>query len=219
MIGWLLMGLPGLAYLAGFDAVWLGRPDVGTYLNWKFIAAPLRVPRAARRLAHHARLRRAPLQRPLAHLRTITAAFILVFFTFYASRFVATALFGRWFGMDYHDAMFWGSILMLANVLRRLLAVSWSDVLPGHLMFFRSILWARWRRLPAGSATCSRPSRRATRRCSDPSSAAVGEALASSASRRCLAWASYPGQPQHPRALHGDPSWTRSGGAPVAMGG
>ena len=44
MSGWLLMGLPGLAYLAGFDAVWLAAGlIVGTYLNWKFVAAPLRV--------------------------------------------------------------------------------------------------------------------------------------------------------------------------------
>lgn len=42
--GWLLMGLPWLADLAGFDAVWLAAGlIVGTYLNWKFIAAPLRV--------------------------------------------------------------------------------------------------------------------------------------------------------------------------------
>jgi sodium/proline symporter len=43
MSGWLLMGLPGLAYLAGFDAAWLAAGlIVGTWLNWRFIAAPLR---------------------------------------------------------------------------------------------------------------------------------------------------------------------------------
>src|SRR5690606_25892198 len=43
MSGWLLMGLPGLAYVAGFDAVWLALGlTIGTWLNWRFIAAKLR---------------------------------------------------------------------------------------------------------------------------------------------------------------------------------
>jgi len=47
---------------------------------------------------------------------TLTALFILVFFTFYTSSgFVATGrLFESLFGMHYHDAMFWGSAVMLA---------------------------------------------------------------------------------------------------------
>src|SRR5690606_9290535 len=44
MSGWLLMGLPGLAYASGFDAVWMaGGLIVGTWANWRFIARPLRV--------------------------------------------------------------------------------------------------------------------------------------------------------------------------------
>ena len=69
MSGWLLMGLPGLAYLAGFDAVWLAAGLIlGTWLNWRFIAAPLRI--RTEQLGDaltHARLLRAPLRRPLAH--------------------------------------------------------------------------------------------------------------------------------------------------------
>ena len=45
MSGWLLLGLPGVAYLtglssAGWTAIGLA---IGTYLNWKFIAKRLRV--------------------------------------------------------------------------------------------------------------------------------------------------------------------------------
>ena len=147
MSGWLLMGLPGLAYVAGFDAVWLVAGLVlGTYLNWKFVAAPLRVRTEQlgdaltmpdyfeRRFDDRSRV-----------LRTITAAFILVFFTFYASSgFVATGrLFESLFGMHYHDAMFWGSVVMLAyTFFGGFLAVSWSDVLQGTLMFLALILVA-----------------------------------------------------------------------------
>jgi sodium/proline symporter len=119
---------------------------LGTYLNWKFIAAPLRVRTEQlgdaltmpdyfeRRFDDRSRI-----------LRTITAAFILVFFTFYASSgFVATGrLFESLFGMHYHDAMFWGSVVMLAyTFFGGFLAVSWSDVLQGTLMFFALIMVA-----------------------------------------------------------------------------
>ena len=61
MSGWLLMGLPGLAYLAGFDAVWLVVGLVaGTWANWRFIAAPLRArTEPLRRRTHPARILRA----------------------------------------------------------------------------------------------------------------------------------------------------------------
>ena len=147
MSGWLLMGLPGLAYLAGFDAVWLAAGlIVGTWLNWRFIAAPLRIRTEQlgdaltmpdyfeRRFEDRSRI-----------LRTLTALFILVFFTFYASSgFVATGrLFESLFGMHYHDAMVWGSVVMLAyTFFGGFLAVSWSDVLQGTLMFFALILVA-----------------------------------------------------------------------------
>ncbi len=43
MSGWLLLGLPGYAYLAGLEAGWIALGlMIGTYLNWKFIAKRLR---------------------------------------------------------------------------------------------------------------------------------------------------------------------------------
>ena len=44
MSGWLLMGLPGLAYFTGAaDAMWTAIGlAIGTYLNWKLVARRLR---------------------------------------------------------------------------------------------------------------------------------------------------------------------------------
>ncbi|MGM0771348.1 MAG: sodium:solute symporter family transporter, partial [Halobacteriota archaeon] len=43
MSGWLLLGLPGYAYLAGMEAIWIALGlGIGTYLNWKFVAKRLR---------------------------------------------------------------------------------------------------------------------------------------------------------------------------------
>ena len=147
MSGWLLMGLPGLAYLSGFDAIWLVIGLVaGTWANWRFIAARLRARTEQlsdsltlpdyfeRRFGDRSRL-----------LRTISAAFILVFFAFYTSSgFVASGkLFATLFDMPYVEAMFWGSIVMLAyTFFGGFLAVSWSDVLQGTLMFVALVLVA-----------------------------------------------------------------------------
>lgn len=147
MSGWLLMGLPGLAYLSGFDAIWLVIGLIaGTWANWRFIAAKLRARTEQlsdsltlpdyfeRRFGDRSRL-----------LRTISAAFILVFFAFYTSSgFVASGkLFATLFDMPYVEAMFWGSIVMLAyTFFGGFLAVSWSDVLQGTLMFVALVLVA-----------------------------------------------------------------------------
>ena len=43
MSGWLLLGLPGAAYLSGLEASWIAIGlAIGTYLNWKFVAKRLR---------------------------------------------------------------------------------------------------------------------------------------------------------------------------------
>jgi sodium/proline symporter len=147
MSGWLLMGLPGLAYLSGFDAIWLAVGLVaGTWANWRFIAAKLRA--RTEQLADSLTLpdyfeRRFDDRSRL--LRTISAAFILVFFAFYTSSgFVASGkLFATLFDMPYVEAMFWGSIVMLAyTFFGGFLAVSWSDVLQGTLMFVALVLVA-----------------------------------------------------------------------------
>jgi sodium/proline symporter len=147
MSGWLLMGLPGLAYASGFDSVWLLAGLVaGTWLNWRFVAARLRV--RTERLANSLTLpdyfeRRFEDRSRL--LRTISAFFILVFFVFYTSSgFVASGrLFESLFGVPYVEAMFWGTIVMLAyTFFGGFLAVSWSDVLQGSLMFVALVLVA-----------------------------------------------------------------------------
>lgn len=141
MSGWLLLGLPGFAYLAGYESSWLvGGLIVGTWLNWRFVAQPLRERTEALgdALTLPAYFERA-FEDKRGLLRPLTAFFILVFFILYASsQFVAAGrLFESLFDLPYAWAVFWGSIVMLAyTFLGGFLAVSWSDVLQGTLMFF-----------------------------------------------------------------------------------
>lgn len=147
MSGWLLMGLPGLAYASGFDAFWMaGGLIVGTWANWRFVAAPLRIRteqlRNSLTLPDYFEYRFEDASRAL---RTISALLILVFFVFYTSSgFVAAGkLFQTLFGLPYVPAMFWGSVVMLTyTFFGGFLAVSWSDVLQGTLMFVALVLVA-----------------------------------------------------------------------------
>ncbi len=141
MSGWLLMGLPGLAYLGGMkEAFWtaLGL-IIGTYLNWLIVAKPLRkctivygdsitIPEfLTNRFRDKSRL-----------LSTISVVLIIIFFTIYtASGFVACAkLFNSVFGMDYTIGLVIGMIVILVyTILGGYLAVCATDFVQGSLMF------------------------------------------------------------------------------------
>ncbi len=147
MSGWLLLGLPGLALAAGIDAAWLALGLViGTWCNWRFIAAPLRdaTERAdnALTLPDYLEYRFSDDSRLL---RSVSALFILLFFTFYASAGLVAAgrLFESLFDLTYLHALAWGAaVVVVYTLIGGFLAVSWSDVLQGSLMFFALILVA-----------------------------------------------------------------------------
>jgi sodium/proline symporter len=147
MSGWLLMGLPGLAYLAGFEAVWMVAGLLaGTYLNWKLVAQRLR--EATEKLNDALTLpdyfeRRFNDDTRL--LRLIAGAFVLFFFALYTSSgFVAAGkLFETLFGIPYLWAMLLGGGSIVAyTFFGGFLAISWADVMQGSLMFFALIIVA-----------------------------------------------------------------------------
>lgn len=141
MSSYLLMGLPGLAYIAGVAEVgWtvIGLA-VGTYLNWLIVAKRLRS-----YSAHMGAItipdffsRRYRDQRHI--LSCIAAVIILIFFVPYtASGFKAIGtLFNSLFGVDYHGAMIVGAIIVIAyTVLGGFLAVSTTDLIQSIVMTF-----------------------------------------------------------------------------------
>ncbi|QHI68427.1 sodium/proline symporter PutP [Tichowtungia aerotolerans] len=144
MSGWLLLGLPGYAYLQGMEAFWIAFGlAAGTYLNWKFVARRLRCYTEAagnaitlpdyfaNRFEDHNRL-----------LRVLSALFILVFFLIYtASGFVAGAkLFESVFGLPYQSALLIGAVVIISyTALGGFMAVSWTDFFQGIIMFFAII--------------------------------------------------------------------------------
>lgn len=147
MSGWLLMGLPGLAYAAGLEAGWMVLGLLaGTWLNWKLVAGRLRERTEALNdsltLPDYFERRFEDRSRTL---RLLAGVFILVFFVLYTSSgFVAGGrLFEALFGIDYGWAVFWGAMSVLVyTFFGGFLAVSWADVLQGSLMFVALVLVA-----------------------------------------------------------------------------
>lgn len=139
MSGWLLLGLPGYAYLAGYEAAWIALGLLtGTYLNWRIMAVRLR---CYSQLADNSLTLPDYLEKRFADpshlLRLLSAFFILLFFLFYtAAGLVAGAkLFTSVFGIDYHAALVLGvGAILIYTFIGGFLAVSWTDVIQGLLM-------------------------------------------------------------------------------------
>ncbi|WP_120965398.1 sodium/proline symporter PutP [Comamonas sp. lk] len=145
MSGWLLMGLPGAVFVQGLSASWIAIGlCLGAWLNWRFVAARLRV--YTEKVGNALTLpdyftNRFEDRSNL--LRIVTAMVILVFFTIYcASGVVAGArLFESMFGMDYQTALWVGAIATMAYVfIGGFLAVSWTDTIQASLMITALIL-------------------------------------------------------------------------------
>ena len=117
MSSWLLMGLPGVAYLCGIaDAGWTAIGlAAGTYLNWLIVAKKLRNYSAkigAITIPDYFAIRYRDKSKVLM---AVAALVIIVFFVPYtASGFAACGkLFGTLFGIDYHLAMVVSAIIIV----------------------------------------------------------------------------------------------------------
>ena len=139
MSGWLLMGLPGLAYWTGLaEAGWTAIGlFIGTYLNWLIVSKRLR--RYSERLdaitIPSFFSRRFHEKNNLIQL--IASLFIIVFFTVYAGQCLASCgkLFVNLFDLGYHQMMIIAAIFVLIyTFLGGFLAESASDFMQAIVM-------------------------------------------------------------------------------------
>lgn len=144
MSGWLLIGLPGTAYViyAGTsEAIWTAVGlIIGTYLNWLFVA---------KRLRKYTEVSGNSITIPdyfenrfkdAKHiLRVLSAVFIMIFFLVYtSSQFSAAAkLFSTVFGLNYTTGLILGAVIIVSyTALGGFAAVCWTDAIQGAIMFF-----------------------------------------------------------------------------------
>lgn len=139
MSGWLLMGLPGVAYWCGVaDAAWTAIGlAIGTYLNWLIVSKKLR--------RYSIRTNAITLPEFFSNrfhekkkvIMTLSALFILIFFTVYAASCFVTCgkLFSTLFGTSYISMMIVGAVfVLLYTILGGFLAESASDFMQGVVM-------------------------------------------------------------------------------------
>ncbi|WP_288947576.1 sodium/proline symporter PutP [uncultured Megasphaera sp.] len=145
MSGWMLMGVPGLAYSTGVSASWIAIGiAIGTYLNWHYIS---------QRLRNYTEIANNSLTMPdylknRFHddqnlIRIISAVFILIFFLIYTSSgFVSGGkLFETVFGMDYFSALLLSAgVVVVYTFLGGFMAVCWTDFIQGCMMFLAIVL-------------------------------------------------------------------------------
>lgn len=138
MSSWLLMGLPGVAYLSGVcDAAWTAIGlALGTWLNWFFVSKKIRrysqqigaitIPDFFSKRYHDKNM-----------LNCIAAIIIVIFFIPYtASGFAACGkLFSTLFGVDYLAAMIICAVIIVAyTALGGFLAASTTDLIQSVVM-------------------------------------------------------------------------------------
>lgn len=140
MSGWLLMGLPGVAYFFGIsDAFWTAVGlAVGTYLNWLFVAKRIRnysvVAGDAITLPDFFNNR---FRDDKKFILMFAAIFILIFFTVYAASCFVTfgKLFSTLFAIKYSYLMIFGAIFVLFyTFIGGFLAESASDFMQAVVM-------------------------------------------------------------------------------------
>ncbi len=140
MSGWLLMGLPGIAYFLGAsNAMWTAIGlAIGTYLNWKFVA---------RRLRKYSEVAGNSITLPdffsnrfhddKRVLMSVAAIIILLFFCIYCGSCFVTCgkLFTQLFGLDYTTMMILGALVVFVyTFVGGYLSVCTTDLIQGSIM-------------------------------------------------------------------------------------
>lgn len=139
MSSWLLMGIPGLAYLSGIaDPFWTcAGLCIGTYLNWLIVAKRLRKYTEVTRSITIPEFFSNRYGDKRKTLTLIAAIIIIVFFVPYtASGFAACGkLFSSLFGLDYHAAMIFSALVIIGYTsLGGFLAASTTDLIQSIVM-------------------------------------------------------------------------------------
>lgn len=145
MSGWMLMGLPGYAYLSGLSAGWIALGlALGTFANWQFVAKRLRIyTEAANDSLTFSDYLENRFNDKSKLLRIISAIFILIFFIIYTSSgFVAGGkLFNTIFAIPYEYSLVFGAfIIVFYTFVGGFMAVCWTDFIQGIMMFCAIII-------------------------------------------------------------------------------
>ncbi len=140
MSGWLLMGLPGSAYAAGFSSIWILIGLIfGTLLNWMVIGNRLRIASESYQVFSITEYFEKRVHDTKGHVGLISGIAVIIFMIINASAEIIGSgkLLDATFGIEYHTGIVIALLVVIAyTFLGGYMAVSWSNLFQGTLMFF-----------------------------------------------------------------------------------
>lgn len=141
---WLLIGLPGLALVSGYNAVW---PAVGCcagiLFSWLVISRRLRMQTEKFNAITLPDFFEARFDDGTRSLRVVSTIIIVFFFTLYvAAQFLAAGkVLNATFGMSELAGMFLGALIILSyTIMGGFFAVVWTDLFQGIIIVFTLIV-------------------------------------------------------------------------------
>ncbi|MBT0587646.1 sodium/proline symporter PutP [Alteromonas oceanisediminis] len=145
MSGWMLMGLPGAMFIAGYETIYIALGLLlGALLNYLLVAPKLRV---YTEVAHDSltvpEFFANRFDGNNQNVRIVSAVIIVMFFTLYTSAGLVAGgkLFESAFGIDYHlGLVITLGVVVCYTLLGGFLAVSMTDFVQGCIMFIALVL-------------------------------------------------------------------------------
>ena len=140
MSGWLLMGLPGAAYAAGFASIWIMIGLIfDTMFNWIFVANRLRVATEVYNVYSITEYFEKRVNDKSGTVAIVSGVAIIIFMIINASAEIIGSgkLLNATFGLDYSVGIVVGLVIVVMyTFLGGYMAVSWSNLFQGSIMFF-----------------------------------------------------------------------------------
>ena len=139
MSGWLLMGLPGAAFAGGFSSIWIMIGLIfGTMINWMYVANRLRIATEVYNVYSITEYFEKRVNDKSGSVALVSGIAIIVFMIINASAEIIGSgkLLNATFGLDYSTGIVIGLVIVvLYTFLGGYMAVSWSNLFQGSIMF------------------------------------------------------------------------------------
>ena len=144
MSGWLLMGLPGSAYAAGLSSIWILIGLIfGTMLNWMLAANRLRIASESYNAFSITEYFEKRLNDKKGTISLVSGIAIVIIMIINSSAEIIGSgkLLNATFGLDYNTGIVIGLLIVVVyTFLGGYMAVSWSNLFQGTIMFFALML-------------------------------------------------------------------------------
>lgn len=144
MSGWLLMGLPGAAYASGLSSIWIIIGLIfGTMFNWMFAANRLRIASESYEAFSITEFFEKRVNDKKGTVAMVSGIAIIIIMIINSSAEIIGSgkLLNATFGLDYSTGILIGLlIVVIYTFLGGYMAVSWSNLFQGTIMFFALLL-------------------------------------------------------------------------------